>query len=94
MIIEFIAHHPIVVPLSKVPDPPIPLSLLHLAFDRINIEDGVLETCITGDQIVPIHKSTFLKVIGVAENPPNFTVQEPTTEEFQLFLNHIGYSEQ
>ena len=74
VMIEFIAHHPIFVPLMKVPDPPIPLSLLHLAFDHIKIEDGILETHITGDRIVPIPKSTFLKVIAVVENPPNFTV--------------------
>lgn len=40
---------------------------------------------------MPIHKCTFLKAIVGKENPKGFKVWEPTTEEFQQFLNHIGY---
>lgn len=92
VIIEFISCHPIGVPLTKIHDPPIPFYLLHIAFDRINIEDGVLETRITGDCIVPVHKSTFLKAIGIPENHKGFKVQEPTFEELQTFLSYIGYA--
>lgn len=83
VMIEFIAHHPIVLPLTKIAEPPIPLCFLHISFEHINIVDDVLETKITGDRIVHVYKSTLLKVIGVKENPPKFKVQEPTTEEFQ-----------
>lgn len=91
VMIEFIAHRPIVVPLTKIPDPPIPFSLLHTTFEPIKIHNGTLETKITRDRIVPIHKSTFLKAIGVAENPEDFIIQESMTEDFQSFLNHIRY---
>lgn len=80
--IEFITHHPIVFPLTKIPDPPIPFVLLHTAFERIKIEKDVLETKITGDRIVPIQKSTFLKAIGILKNPKGFKVQEQSAEEF------------
>ena len=93
VMIKFIMNHPIFVPLTKVPKPPLPLHLLHTAFTRINIDDIVLETKITSDRIVPVHKSTFLRAIGVKENTKGFKVQEPTLEEFQLFLNHIGYNQ-
>ena len=48
---------------------------------------------ITGDRIVLIQKSTFLRAIGIPENAENLKVQETTAEQFQLFLNHIGYAE-
>lgn len=47
---------PIAIPLTKTPNPQILLSLLHTDFERIKIEDGVLETKITGDRIVPVSK--------------------------------------
>lgn len=56
VMIKFIAHHPISVPLTRILDPPIPLSLLNIAFDRIKIENDVLETRITGHNIVLVHK--------------------------------------
>lgn len=40
---------------------------------------------------MPVHKSTFLKVIRIRENPEGFKVQEPSIEEFQVFLNHINW---
>lgn len=92
--VELIFHHPIFVPLTKIPNPPIPLRLLHTTFERIEIDNDILETKIIGDRIVPIHKSTFLKAIGVAKDIENFKVEEPTTEEFLSFLDHIGYSEE
>lgn len=39
-------------------------------------------------------KETFLKVIGIPENPKGFTMQEPTPEYFQTFLDEIGYTEE
>lgn len=92
--IDFIAHLLIVVPLTKIPDPPIPVHLHHTSYKCIKIYNGILETKITWDRIIPIHQWTFLKAIGVKENPTNFTVEEPMTEQFQSFLNHIGYSQE
>lgn len=84
VMIEFIAYHPISIPLTKVPEPPLPLTLLHTAFTRIKLDTGILETKIIGDRIVPIQKSTFLREISVKENhPKGFKVQEPKNEEFQ-----------
>ena len=74
VMIDFISRHPIYVPLTKISDPPIPLCLLHTAFDIIKIEDGVLEIRITGDYIIPVSKKTFLRDIGITENPKGFTV--------------------
>lgn len=56
VMIEFISRHPISVPLTKIPDPPLPFRLLHTAFERIRIEDDILETVISDDRIVAIHK--------------------------------------
>lgn len=92
--IEFISLYPITIPLTKNPNPPIPVRLLHTDFDRIKIEDGVLEIRINGDRIVLVSKQTFLKVIGIPENPKGFTIQEPTSKDFQMFLNHIGCAEE
>lgn len=61
VMIEFIAHHPISVPLTKILELPIPLRLLHISIDRIKIENDILETWMTSDHIVPAHKSTFCK---------------------------------
>lgn len=91
--IEFISRHPITVPLKKVPDPPIPLRILHTVFERFKIKDGVLEIKTTGNWIVPVSKQTFLKPIWISKNPKDFKVQEPSSEGFQTFLNHIGYEE-
>ena len=91
---EFIAHHPMSIPCTKIPEPPLPFPLLLIAFERFRIHNHVLETKITGDRIVPIHKSTFIKAIGVTENPKGFNVLEQSTEEFQQFLNHIGYNQE
>ena len=63
--IEFISRHPIIVPLMKISNPPIPLRLLHTAFDRIKIEDRVLEIRITRDRIVLVPKQMFLRAIGI-----------------------------
>lgn len=65
VMIEFISLHPLVVPLTKIPDPPLPLCLLHTAFERIIIEDDVLKTVISGNRIVAVHKKTFLAAIGM-----------------------------
>lgn len=70
--IEFISHHPIVVPLTKIPNPNVPLRLLHNAFERMKIEDDVLEVKITNNRIVLVHKATFLRANGIAENPKGF----------------------
>lgn len=80
VMVYLISNHPISVPLKKIPNPPISLRLLHTVFERIKIYNNVLETKFTDDIIVSIHKSTFLKVIGVAENPEDFKVEEPMTE--------------
>lgn len=82
VMIEFIAHHPISIPLTQFPDPPIPLRLPHKTFDRIKFKNDVRETRITGDHIVPVHKSTFLKAIGIPKNPEGFNFEEPSVEEF------------
>ena len=60
VMIEFIAQYQIAVPLTKIPEPPIPFRLHRTAFEHIKIENDILETKIPGDRIVPIHKSTFL----------------------------------
>ena len=92
LMIEFIAKHPISIPLAKIPKPPLALHHLPHAFTSIRLKDDTLETTIIGDRIVPIYKSTFLKAIGVKSNPRGFIVVEPTTEEFQTFLTYIGYT--
>lgn len=92
VMIKFIARQPLSVPLTNVPDPSLLIRLLHKAFERIIIEDYVLETVIFGDSIVPIHKKPFLVEIRMPENPQGFTVQEPTPQEFQSFVNVIGYA--
>lgn len=91
--IKFIANHPISIPLTKILDPPLPLHHLHRAFTSIRLVIGVLETTIIGDRILPIYKSTFLKAIGMKANPKGFKVIEPTSKEFQTFLNYIGYTQ-
>lgn len=82
VMIEFIANHPLSTPLTKIQDPPTPLCLLHATFEQIKIDKDVHETKITGDRIMRVHESTFLKAIGVKENLENFKVQEPTAKEF------------
>ena len=94
VMIEFISHHPISVPLTNIPGPTNPLRLLHTAVDRIKIKDRVPKVTITGNRIIPVSKQTFLRAIGIPENPKVFTVQEPSSEQFQTFLNHIGYAEE
>lgn len=75
VMIEFISQHPIVVPVTKTPDPQLPLSILHKAFERIKIENDIIETKLIGDKIVPMHKKTFLKAIGIPKNPKAFHIQ-------------------
>ena len=94
VMIEFISHHAIAFPLTKIPYPPIPLRLLHTTFERIKIENAILETKITGNRIVLVCKSKFLKAIGIEENHLDFKVHERIIEEFQLFLTHIGYGQE
>ena len=79
VMIEFLTNHPIFIPLTEILDPPLPLILLHTAFTRIKINNGVLERKIIGDRIVPIHKPIFLKAISVNEDREGFKVQEPAT---------------
>ena len=43
VMIGFIANHPISIPLTKIPEPPLPLHHLHRAFTCIKLEDGTLE---------------------------------------------------
>lgn len=92
ILIEFISLHSIDVPITKIYNTNFPFRLLHKAFSRVNIKDGVLEVMITDDSIVVVHKSTFLKAIGFTENPKCFRVHKPTSEEFQSFLTQIGYN--
>lgn len=65
IIAEFISHHPIDVPLTKIPNPDFPLRLFLKTFERVKIENGVLEVRIIDDRIMHVHKSIFLKVIGI-----------------------------
>lgn len=58
----------------------------------MKIEDGVLEVMITDYRIALVHKATFLKEIGISENPKDFCVQEPMSEQFESFLTQIGYN--
>ena len=92
--IEFNANHRISIPLTKIPEPPLTLHHLHRAFTSIRLQDGTLDTRIIGDRIVSIYKLTFFKAIGVKENLKGFKVVEPTTEEFQMFQNYIGYTQE
>lgn len=92
VMIEFISRHPIAVPLTKIPDPPLPLRLLHTEFEKVRIENNVLETMISGEWIFTVHKKIFLDMIGMPENPKGFKVQEPSPQEFQSLLNDIGYA--
>lgn len=52
----------------------------------------MLEVEIVDEKIVPLHSNTFLKEIGIPENPKGFRVQEHMTEDFQMFLHNIGYN--
>lgn len=70
--IEFISRHPIVIPLTKIPNPNFPLRLLHKSFELVNFEDEVFEVKITDNRTVHVHKATFLREIGVVENPQGF----------------------
>lgn len=58
----------------------------------MKIEKFVLEVKIINDRIVVVHKATFIKAIGIPENPNGFQVHEPSSEEFQSFLSQIGYN--
>lgn len=53
------------------------------------------QTCswneVTNDRIVLVYKGTFLKAIGISENPKGFQMQKPMSEEFQLLLNQNDY---
>lgn len=90
--IKFIARHPIPIPFIKTPNPQIPHRLLYSAFEWMRIDDGVLETMIAWDSIVPVSKQTLLRAIGIPGDPEGFKVQELTVVEFQTFLNAIGYA--
>ena len=72
VMIAFIANHPISIPLTKISYPLLPLNRLHTAFTRIKIDNGVLETKITGDKIVPIHKSMYLRGHWCERKPQGF----------------------
>ena len=90
IMIKFISLHPIVVPLTKILNPNFPLRSLHKAFERVNIEDDVLEVKITDDRIVPVHKANFLRAIGIIEKPKGFQMYEPSSKEVQSFLTQIS----
>ncbi|CAI9268547.1 unnamed protein product [Lactuca saligna] len=87
IMIEFISHHPITVPLTKIPNPKLPLCIPHKEFKHIKIESNALEV-----KIVPVQQNISLKAIDIAEKPKCLWVQEPTNEEFQSFLNQIRYN--
>lgn len=50
-----------------------------------------MEINITGERIVLVSKKTFLRAIGISENPKDFKVQETWSEKFHMFLNDMGY---
>lgn len=84
--IEFISHHPNLVPLTKIPNPNFPLHLFHKDFEYIKIDNDVLEFKITGGTIVPVIKDTIFRAIGVFLNSEVFQAVEPIAEEFQEFI--------
>lgn len=88
--IKFISCHPMVAPLTKIPNPNFPLQLLHNTFERVKIDKDFPEVNIIADKIVPVHTSMFLNEIKILENPKGFQMQKPTVEEFQSFLSEIG----
>lgn len=90
--IEFIFRHPISIPLTKIHDPPVPLRLLHTTFERMWLEDDVLEKINSGNRIILVYEKSFPATLMMRENPRGFKVSEPTTEEFQSFLNDIRYA--
>lgn len=85
IMIEFIAHHPIAVHLTKITDPPIPFCPFHTAFERLRIENDVLETKFTSNRIVHVHKSKFLKTIDNTEDLENFKFKNPKLNSFSHF---------
>lgn len=65
IMIEFISRHPIVVLINKIPNPNFPLRLLHKAFERVKIKEGVLEVKKTDYKIIPVHNANFLKATRI-----------------------------
>lgn len=93
IMIEFLAHHPLSNPLTKIPDPPLHLSHIHRAFNSIKLEDDVLLNFLLDDLPIPVYKATFHRAIGISPNAPGFKVLEPTAEEFHTFLNFKWYTQ-
>lgn len=91
IMIEFITHHCIVVPFTKIRKPKFPLWLLIIAFQRTHVKDDHIEVMLTYERITTITICTFLKEVGVGENQEGFVVSEPNTNQFQVFLNEIGF---
>ncbi|KAL7618681.1 hypothetical protein Lser_V15G04364 [Lactuca serriola] len=91
VMIEFISIHPIHVPLTKIPNPKFPLSLLELAFKRVLVKDDCIEVTIIDDRVATVTKSTFLRAVGVDENPEGFVATEIAMDQFQAFLSEIGF---
>lgn len=91
VMLEFIFHHPITIPPTKIPNPNFTVVLPLKAFEWFKIDEGVLECKITDDRIVPYYKETFLRLIGVSSNPKSFKVVKFTSKELQYFLAQIDY---
>lgn len=80
--IEFISHHPVVVPLSKIPNPTFPLSLLPKAFESFKFKYGVLEVRITDDKIIPVDNAMFLREIGLTDTTMVFRCRNQPEKSF------------
>lgn len=93
VMIEFISKHPITVPHTKIPNPSLPLRILHKYFERIKIENDVLEVKIVDDKFVPVHKSIFLKEIDIPKNPKGFVFRNPQLKSFTRFSIKSGIKE-
>lgn len=89
--IDFVSHHPIAIPLTKTQNPNFCLRLMHKEFERIKLNNDILECLIINDRIIPVTKETFHQSIRVSLNPEGFQVFEPTLEEFQGFLNQMKF---
>lgn len=77
VMIDFISHHPITIPLTNTPNPQITLQILHTAFERIKTKDNVLETKITSDCIVPFQSKHFSRPLEFQKTPRVFKCKNP-----------------
>lgn len=89
VMVEFIAFHPISILLTKIPNVIFHVRLFFNAFERVKIDEAVVECMITDECIVSVRNITYLHASRVSPNPKGFKVFELKADEFQDFLTQM-----